>query len=56
MRIFFIFAYQNKQKQNMNNTYQDFLSQPLWFTIPMVLIYLGLIAFIIYFVWKNKKQ
>lgn len=40
----------------MSKNLQDFLSQPLWFTIPLVVVYLGLIAYIIYFVWNNWKQ
>ena len=39
----------------MNNL-QEFLSQPLWFTVPLVTIYFGLLAYVIYFVWKNRKQ
>ncbi len=35
---------------------QEFLSQPLWFTIPLVAIYLLLLAYVIYFIRKNKKQ
>lgn len=40
----------------MTNTFQDFISQPLWFTIPLIIVYLGLVAYIICFIWKNKKK
>jgi hypothetical protein len=40
----------------MNSSFQDFLSQPLWFTIPLIAIYFGLMVYIIHFIWKHNKN
>jgi hypothetical protein len=52
----YVFIYFARNNLIMNNSFQDFLSQPLWLTIPMVIVYLGLIAYIIYFVWTFRKR
>ncbi len=39
----------------MNSYFYDFMSQPLWFTIPLVAIYLVLVVYVIYIIWRFKK-
>ena len=38
------------------NSFLNFMSGPLWFTLPLAAIYLGLLAYLIYLVWHNRKD
>ena len=39
----------------MNNELNDFMSQPLWFTIPLVVIYVVLVVYVAYIIWRYRS-
>lgn len=39
----------------MTDYINDFLSLPLWFTIPLTVSYFGLMGYIIYSLWHFRK-
>ena len=40
----------------MANLINDFLSQPLWLTIPLIIAYLALLAYVIYILWHYRRN
>ena len=40
----------------MTNLINDFLSQPLWLSIPLVMIYLALLAYFLYILWHYRRN
>ncbi len=40
----------------MTNLINDFLSQPLWLTVPLVMIYLALLAYFLYILWHYRRN
>ena len=36
----------------MTDNLNSFLSMPLWFTIPLVISYITLLAYVLYLMWK----
>ena len=40
----------------MTNLINDFLSQPLWLSIPLVMVYLALLAYFVYILWHYRRN
>ena len=40
----------------MTNLINDFLSQPLWLSIPLVMVYLALLAYFLYILWHYRRN
>lgn len=40
----------------MTNLINDFLSQPLWLTVPLVMVYLALLAYFLYILWHYRRK
>lgn len=40
----------------MTNLINDFLSQPLWLSIPLVMVYLALLAYFVYILWHYRRK
>ena len=40
----------------MTESINEFLSLPLWFTIPLVVSYIAVVAYVIYAVWHIRKR
>lgn len=40
----------------MTNLINDFLSQPLWLSIPLVIVYLALLAYFVYILWHYRRN
>ena len=40
----------------MTNLINDFQSQPLWLSIPLVMIYLALLAYFLYILWHYRRN
>ena len=40
----------------MEKNLNDFMSQPLWFTIPLVVIYIALLVYVTYIVWRYRSR
>ena len=57
-RFFFvILRTENKLNHSiMTNLINDFLSQPLWLTVPLVMVYLALLAYFLYILWHYRRK
>jgi hypothetical protein len=40
----------------MADNFNDFLSLPCWFTIPLVAAYLFLLGYVVYLLWQLRSQ
>ena len=40
----------------MTDSFNDFLSLPCWFTIPLVAAYLSLLGYVIYLLWQLRSD
>ena len=40
----------------MTNLINDFLSQPLWLSIPLIMVYLALLAYFLYILWHYRRK
>jgi hypothetical protein len=40
----------------MTNLINDFLSQPLWLSIPLVMVYVALLAYFLYILWHYRRN
>jgi hypothetical protein len=50
-----IFALKSIHKVMADN-FNDFLSLPCWFTIPLVAAYLFLLGYVVYLLWQLRSQ
>lgn len=47
---------QNQYIKIMTDSFNDFLSLPCWFTIPLVAAYLSLAGYVVYLLWQLRRQ
>lgn len=40
----------------MANLINDFLSMPLWLSIPLCVVYLALLAYFVYILWRYRGK
>ena len=56
-RIYFIISPPyNQSKIDMANLINDFLSMPLWLSIPLCAVYLALLAYFVYILWRYRGK
>ena len=40
----------------MTDSIKDFLAQPLWLTLPLMVIYIGLLCYVGYVLWRYRHK
>ena len=56
-RIYFIISPPyNQSKIDMANLINDFLSMPLWLSLPLCAVYLALLAYFVYILWRYRGK
>ena len=40
----------------MTSSIQEFLALPLWLSIPLVAIYIGLVGHVVYILWQYRRK
>jgi hypothetical protein len=42
--------------ETINATINEFLKLPLWVSIPLAMVYVGLVAYIFYVLWLYRRE